>query len=380
METHWQEINNYVINRAKTLLSTTNSTFVLGAGVSKGAKIPDWKTLLTKLITNIDTVFSETDYEAIIKQLNYSDIRAARYIKSAFYQKDSADKTKDSADKIKDSADKIKDSADKIKDSADKIKDSADKIKDSADKIEDSAEKIKDSADKIKDSAEKIKDSTDKESPENKFVEKVREILYSNIDRESPLIKTICKIICDDSKRVQSVITYNYDDLIEEELKKRDLEYYSVFRKNRSNDYYKFPIYHVHGFVPQIGNASKIVLCEEDYHEIYSYAFHWSNIEQLHAFERNTCFFIGLSMNDPNLRRLLEESFKDSEQEQNHFVFLPRTPLFSSDVETSNRDKIDKDFSIREEVLHNLGLQIIWYEDGKFEQINSILKQIANVD
>ena len=332
METHWQEINNYVINRAKTLLSTTNSTFVLGAGVSRGANIPDWKTLLTKLIPENDTVFRDTDYEAIIKQLNYSDIRAARYIKSAFYQKDSADK-------------------------------------------------IKDSAEKIKDSVDKIKDSTDKKSPENKFVEKVREILYSNIDRESPLIKTICKIICDDSKRVQSVITYNYDDLIEEELKKRDLEYYSVFRKNRSNDYYKFPIYHVHGFVPQIGNASKIVLCEEDYHEIYSYAFHWSNIEQLHAFERNTCFFIGLSMNDPNLRRLLEESFKDSEQEQNHFVFLPRTPLFSSDVETPNRDeKIDKDFSIREEVLHNLGLQIIWYEDGKFEQINSILKQIANVD
>ena len=367
METHWQEINNYVINRAKTLLSTTNSTFVLGAGVSRGANIPDWKTLLTKLIPENDTVFRDTDYEAIIKQLNYSDIRAARYIKSAFYQKDSADKIKDSADKIKDSADKIKDSADKIKDSAEKIKDSADKIKDSAEKI--------------KDSVDKIKDSTDKKSPENKFVEKVREILYSNIDRESPLIKTICKIICDDSKRVQSVITYNYDDLIEEELKKRDLEYYSVFRKNRSNDYYKFPIYHVHGFVPQIGNASKIVLCEEDYHEIYSYAFHWSNIEQLHAFERNTCFFIGLSMNDPNLRRLLEESFKDSEQEQNHFVFLPRTPLFSSDVETPNRDeKIDKDFSIREEVLHNLGLQIIWYEDGKFEQINSILKQIANVD
>lgn len=311
METHWQEINNYVINRAKTLLSTTNSTFVLGAGVSKDANIPDWETLLAKLIPTKDTVFRPTDYKAINKHLNHSDIRAARYIKSAFYQKD----------------------------------------------------------------------LNDKDSNDNIFVDKVRKILYSSIDRKAPLIKTICDIICDDSKRVQSVITYNYDDVIEEELKKRGFEHYSVFRKNRSNDYYKFPIYHVHGFVPQIGNASKIVLCEEDYHEIYSYAFHWSNIEQLHAFERNTCFFIGLSMNDPNLRRLLEVAFKDSEQEQSHFIFLPRTPLFTSDEETPNREqKIDEDFSIREEVLHKLGLQIIWYEDGKFEQINSILKQIGNID
>lgn len=306
MDTHWQEINNDVIKRAQTLLSTTNSTFVLGAGVSRGANIPDWKTLLTNLIPTKNTVWGADDYDAIIKQLNYSDIRVARYIKSAFYQNDSNDK---------------------------------------------------------------------------KFVDKVRNVLYSNICRESPLIKTICDIICDCNKRVQSVITYNYDDLIEEELKKRDFEHYSVFRKNRSNDYYKFPIYHVHGFVPEKGNASRIVLCEDDYHEIYSYAFHWSNIEQLHAFDRNTCFFIGLSMNDPNLRRLLEVSFKDSEQEQNHFVFLPRTPLYSSDVETSNKEeKIDEDFSIREDVLHNLGLNIIWFENGKFEQINSILKQIANID
>ena len=65
METHWQEINNYVINRAKTLLSTTNSTFVLGAGVSKDANIPDWETLLAKLIPTKDTVFRPTDYKAI---------------------------------------------------------------------------------------------------------------------------------------------------------------------------------------------------------------------------------------------------------------------------------------------------------------------------
>ena len=304
MESHWQKINEGVIKRAQTLVSTTDSTFVIGAGVSRSANIPDLKALLSRLILPVEhKIFSPSDYEAIAKQLNYSDIRTARYIKNAVYENDS-----------------------------------------------------------------------------KKLVGAMRSILYSDINRESALVKTICDIICDSSKRVQSVITYNYDDLIEIELQKRGFEYYSVFRKNRSNDYYRVPVYHVHGFIPEHGNATKVVLCEEDYHEIYSQAFHWSNIEQLHAFDRNTCFFIGLSMNDPNLRRLLEASFKDSEQGQNHFVFLPRTPLYSSESVCSEvEQKIDKDISTREEILHNLGLQIIWFEDGKFEQINSILKQLSNI-
>ena len=58
---------------------------------------------------------------------------------------------------------------------------------------------------------------------------------------------------------------------------------------------------------------SLIVLGEKEYHKIYQEPYNWGNIEQLHALNRNVCFFIGLSMNDPNLRRLIDGSNEDGE-------------------------------------------------------------------
>lgn len=58
----------------------------------------------------------------------------------------------------------------------------------------------------------------------------------------------------------------------------------------------------MHGFIPQ--NKGGIdtpmpVLSEEQYHEVYANAYNWGNIEQLHALNRTTCFFVGLSMTTP---------------------------------------------------------------------------------
>lgn len=88
------------------------------------------------------------------------------------------------------------------------------------------------------------------------------------------------------------------------------------------------PIYHVHGYVPRNNYIrSKPILSEKDYHELYKEAFHWTNVEQLHALNRNTCIFIGLSMQDPNLRRLLDISrgmLVDNMRDNPHFLFMQR--------------------------------------------------------
>nr|WP_311445603.1 SIR2 family protein [Klebsiella pneumoniae] len=49
---------------------------------------------------------------------------------------------------------------------------------------------------------------------------------------------------------------------------------------------------------------------EEGYHHIYSDSYHWSNLVQLNSFRENSCLMVGLSMTDPNLRRLLDISSK----------------------------------------------------------------------
>ncbi len=74
------------------------------------------------------------------------------------------------------------------------------------------------------------------------------------------------------------------------------------------------PIYHVHGYLPQhstdFDNNSDnlIVFSERAYHTIYADPFSWSNIIQLYTLKENTCLFIGLSITDPNMRRLLDIS------------------------------------------------------------------------
>ena len=139
------------------------------------------------------------------------------------------------------------------------------------------------------------------------IVEIIRQLLYSNlIKQESCLITTICELIRG-QENLRSIITYNYDTLIENCLKAKGKSCFSVY-KNSRDESNSFPVYHVHGVVFQNSEPSsqeEIVLTEDDYHRVYSEVFDWSNVEQLHALTRCTCFFIGLSLNDQNLRRLL---------------------------------------------------------------------------
>ena len=193
----------------------------------------------------------------------------------------------------------------------------------------------------------------------SRVIEGIKNLLYPSKTSLcfSELIKSICKLILSNPK-IESVITYNYDTLIEDYLRTLGKTAFSVFNKNRSPRE-SFPVYHVHGviFNRKMFEPDDIVLSEEDYHKKYLEVYDWSNVEQLHALTRNTCFFIGLSMIDPNLRRLLDIARKDSGKAQ-HYVFLERM----SKCHCNNQ--IEEDFNIRERLMENLGLNVIWY-DGR---------------
>lgn len=192
---------------------------------------------------------------------------------------------------------------------------------------------------------------------EGELINKVRKIIYSqDISGESELIMTICNLISK-QEYVRSVITYNYDRLIEEYLKKIGEKCISIYKNNR-DERQSFPIYHVHGVIFRDNleqQKEEIILSEKDYHEVYSKVFDWSNVEQLHALTRCTCFFIGLSMKDPNLRRLLEIAKKESGNSVRHYVFLERKN------NCKGKEKREKDYQTREDILADLGLNVIWY-------------------
>lgn len=212
-------------------------------------------------------------------------------------------------------------------------------------------------------------------SNEEEFYQCLHEALYNGVDSySSPLITEICHLIQFKRQQAQSIITYNFDDVMERALKSCGIGNYSIFGQNQPQQ--QFPIYHVHGFVP-FENKENIkslpVLSEEEYHRVYANSYNWSNVEQIHALSRTTCIFIGLSMTDPNLRRLLDIANKDSEADPRHFVFLPCIDSFGKNkaAEVKNNEAM----RIQKEMFEELGLRVVWYK-GHNDELPKFIKAL----
>jgi hypothetical protein len=70
-------------------------------------------------------------------------------------------------------------------------------------------------------------------------------------------------------------------------------------------------IFYPHGYLPDPDRASfprtaSIVLSEDDYFALYAAPYAWANVVQLTLLLNYTALFVGCSLLDPNLRRLLD--------------------------------------------------------------------------
>jgi len=160
--------------------------------------------------------------------------------------------------------------------------------------------------------------------------EAVRKAVYENHkDVKSLLVEQICQLCASPghSEPLEAVITYNYDDVIESHLDALPLTvpYRSIYSEGVVPGKRELPIYHVHGFLPRLGDLSadnQITLSESSYHQQYDGGFSWSNLIQIEKFRSSNCLFVGLSLADPNMRRLLDLARRLSgggEQQQRHW-------------------------------------------------------------
>ena len=337
-KTDWkEERDKRVIELNKLYLKGQFSLF-LGAGVSSSAGMPDWNTLLNSLFVTYlteefddDGNINDKDISEIVDRLNDIDepsaLMAARYLRKGL----SNGKTE---------------------------------IKKFTDAIAKNLYKLRNSKHPV----------------------------------DSKLIKTIASLCVPKrtGAKVRSVITYNFDDLLERQLIQKSIEFHSIYTDNETYTIDEIPIYHVHGFLPEDKtqydslDRSTLVFSEEGYHEIYSNAYHWSNLVQLNNLRENNCLMIGLSMTDPNLRRLLDISGTNMEKAK-HFAFMKRMTLDDFVYEKNRKSKtkdqvisnlkgaeifLDRHHTLNEEIMKELGVSIIWYED--YNEIPDILLETMN--
>lgn len=232
-------------------------------------------------------------------------------------------------------------------------------------------------------------------SERSKFIDSVTKQLYGLRDRRfslnSDLIREIVSLCTPmrSGAKVRGVVTYNFDDLLERVLEEREIAHRSIFEEEDLADPEELPLYHVHGFLPENRSEypnldrSTLVFSEEGYHQIYRDAYHWSNLIQLNWLKETSCLMIGLSLTDPNLRRLLEISTKSVDKPR-HFAFMKRmgydefakkgTSTLVKAPAQMVRKFLDRHHNLNEEVLRELGVSIIWYKH--YDEIPGLLKLI----
>ena len=220
---------------------------------------------------------------------------------------------------------------------------------------------------------------------ENDFEELVSEILYKDAIESSKLLDEIGQLFVPNRGKlgIIAIVNYNFDDLIEKTLSRLRVRYQSIYSEGMIPDLGELGIYHVHGFLPQdkkgYDNLTKslLVFSEEGYHKLMLEPYNWANISQLNYMLNNTCVFIGLSMTDPNMRRLLEiaaQKRNDIKDTCRHYAIMRRFTINSSNKSDSIKSFEDVNEALQESFFEELGINIIWFDT--FDEIPDILKEI----
>lgn len=207
------------------------------------------------------------------------------------------------------------------------------------------------------------------------FGKKVRDSLYVAKPSTCALIDAIVDLSRPqrDGKPLDSIVTFNFDALIEENLTTANILNRAIYTEAIKHDPNELPVYHVHGYLPRTGkipDETDIVFSEDAYHSQFIDPFSWSNLIQLNKLTQNTCLFVGVSLTDPNLRRLLDVAWrKNPDKTLSHYI-IKKLPRFG------DADDVLDDLArlLEEQDANALGINVIWVEN--YNEIPALLRTV----
>ena len=154
---------------------------------------------------------------------------------------------------------------------------------------------------------------------------------------------------------IHDVITYNYDNLLEEYLRTNcgcdAAKIHSVIKTDvlpRFGDQGAWNIYHVHGRIPVFECESEpmseeVILTESDYYKEERINYSWTNTIQSYILGRANVIFVGFSGTDYNFRRLLKYIRQDKSNAHKRYIFFSVDDIVNAVF--GNRENIDDSVS-----------------------------------
>lgn len=202
------------------------------------------------------------------------------------------------------------------------------------------------------------------------------EVLNTNKTMEA--IVKCCTHSIPGQKGLKSVITYNYDNLLElglEYFQDKKNNFQPIFSGNQQLENGKIPIYHVHGYIPyQTADVDydEIIFSEEQYNRAFQDPFFWGNVVQVNQFTSQTGLMIGLSLSDRNIRRILD-SIRKQPVPNNNYILMRRPKFKMIEPGSAEMDEVRKK---AEEYQHKFANSRMKMASMEINQIQFILGRI----
>lgn len=180
--------------------------------------------------------------------------------------------------------------------------------------------------------------------------------------------------------------TTNYDDLLELTLQNISGRRPRAVHAGRRSSADGPRVVHLHGYFPydepgvaeEKRLAAELVASDLDYHRLSNEHTSWTNRELLALLDSRSVLIVGMSLTDPNVRRLLaylSEHKKSHDEAHDHFVILQQRPTLGGDEQQRAAEMLDED---EYKFWHGQGVKILRL--SSWDGLNYLMRRIRFSD
>lgn len=230
-----------------------------------------------------------------------------------------------------------------------------------------------------------------------RYLLEMRKALYERDRRkgaDDPKFVTLDAVaLLASTRQVRAIVTFNYDDFLARAVELLGKRNPVIVNRDNQNVWERsvpggdLPIYHVHGFLPPADwmrrlRSEGVVFSFDEYFHATTDALSWETATPLHLLRNHCTLWIGSSLTDWNMLRLLEVAFRGAKQPLSYCLVcqddFSRTDL-EEKLEVKEGDRSDfrrVAMRLHATLLRSVGVQQIGAGESH-EDVREVICEIA---